>query len=106
MTDTETPTQHTPGPWIVSESERKCLAIFPGNDKDRPRALCSIAWVLSWNDTANDSANARLIAAAPELLAVLKDVQLALLTGASLKADADLQIRIGDTIAKATGLAA
>jgi hypothetical protein len=54
---------------MVSQNERKALAIFPANEKGRPRALCSIAFVQSWNDTADDMANARLIAASPVLLA-------------------------------------
>lgn len=74
-------TGHTPGPWVVSESEKKCLAIFPGNEHGRPRALCSIAWVQSWNDTADDAANARLIAAAPDLLDAITNLMNGVDTG-------------------------
>lgn len=57
-------TQHTPGPWKVEFSqisapdEKKCIVQFGFNIRENPQAL----------------ANARLIAASPDLLGALKDV--------------------------------
>lgn len=57
----DTKTAHTPTPWMVSEGEKYPQTIFPANEHGGPRALCSIAWVSSWNNTANDAANAKFI---------------------------------------------
>lgn len=85
---------HTPAPWVVSESEKKCLAIFPGNEHGRPRALCSIAWVQSWNDTADDAANAAFICRAVNchdelldvLVRVMKEIEHGGASGTALRA--------------------
>lgn len=53
--------KHTPGPWVVEETE-DTFFILQGEDSDQ------IATV----DKAFDAGNARLIAAAPELLEALK----------------------------------
>ena len=57
---------HTPGPWLVREPEDGELhEIYAENGGD---LICYPVW------TANQQANVPLIAAAPELLAALKDV--------------------------------
>jgi len=65
-------TQHTPGPWKVKQSQGATLRLFGGPHIQAGRR--TIAWPdfpsVSENDTSE--ANARLIAAAPDLLAALK----------------------------------
>jgi hypothetical protein len=57
--------KHTPGPWVVSEHTMHGYEVWARRNSGSMRvALCG---------TANfDEANARLIAAAPELLTALK----------------------------------
>ena len=63
MNDTkEKHATHTPGPWGYSEGE-----IYRGNNP--------IASVIP-SFTAEDEANARLIAAAPEMLEVLREIEM------------------------------
>lgn len=66
-------TKHTPGPWEVKESceplstgwnDPKCLVLVNGE----------LLADLSFMDDGSHSANAHLIAAAPELLEALKDI--------------------------------
>jgi hypothetical protein len=56
-------TQHTPGPWKAVRASHGVVDIFDNNDHD-------IVTLFG----CNREANARLIAAAPELLAVLQDL--------------------------------
>jgi len=66
-------TKHTPGPWRVEDDVQGCKNIFAGTDAfatvhaDRD----SVAYTHGI-DEAEDAANARLIAAAPDLLAMLQ----------------------------------
>lgn len=70
--------QHTPGPWILSEYEvrhpitfelRKGCEIFC---KDNNRVVCEIPdYHFHKEDVANQSADARLITTAPEILEAL-----------------------------------
>jgi len=55
-------TSHTPGPWEVFESHTGIYIL----DSAEQAAVCKLEWCLE------AEANARLIASAPELLAVLK----------------------------------
>ena len=57
--------KHTPGPWTVAG---------PSGDLEiwSREAHKSIAFLASYPDPANEAANARLIAAAPELLEALE----------------------------------
>lgn len=73
MTDSQSPQPaHTPGPWIAAaygdygDYDGKCRVIL-GEGGDIRTAV-----VLGFNNPEN-AANARLIAAAPELLAVLRE---------------------------------
>ena len=54
---------HTPGPWFVNED---CVE-GPG-----PEGARDVTVAVVYGDNADRAANARLIAAAPELLAALK----------------------------------
>jgi hypothetical protein len=56
---------HTPGPWAVAVEDDKSVVVYEAVTLANTD-IC----VMSWNN--NDAANARLIAAAPELLEALK----------------------------------
>lgn len=60
-------TKHTPGPWTVKG--RKMEARIHGNVEGGPVAI--VPYVTEWASNVYDEANARLIAAAPDLLAAL-----------------------------------
>ena len=60
----KTNTKHTPGPWEAFASHAGLYVI----DSAEQGAICKIEWCLE------DEANARLIAAAPELLQAIKDL--------------------------------
>jgi len=67
----QTEVKHTPGPWRFSEGdkERRAMSeVFKKNDKTFQIALVTCEWS-NPHARAEDIANARLIAAAPELLA-------------------------------------
>jgi hypothetical protein len=74
--------KHTPGPWTLETVRTSCgichkVGPFPGKRKeDKPRHACLYADYPSKGNPPDDEleANARLIAAAPELLAALKAV--------------------------------
>lgn len=59
--------QHTPGPWGFSKYAGRDYGIFPDDSGGE------LALVRGDHDNEQQLANARLIAAAPELLAALKD---------------------------------
>ena len=71
--------EHTPGPWYVGSRDKEfCLAVHseaPGLSGYRAADVCRV-----WHTRENAAlrsigeANARLIAAAPELLAALEDL--------------------------------
>lgn len=64
---------HTPGPWVIHDTD-VALEIHPSNDDD---GLIVIADVYG-GDTDAGQANARLIKAAPDLLAMCKASLLAM----------------------------
>ena len=90
--------QHTPGPWIVRNIATRYHYIGPANDSGAP----SFAAVFGEFHASEDqtAANARLISAAPDLLAALREC-LACEFAVTDKA-AIAQARAA--IAKATGL--
>ncbi len=62
---------HTPGPWRVvdyGDDDREVLAVH----RDRENRICFMAAPGSEGDAERIAADARLIAAAPQLLAALK----------------------------------
>lgn len=97
--------QHTPGPWFALENDPKH---FPGHGYRVNRNKDGFAWDLAHICNApNGSANARLIAAAPELLDALQAMtEIAEMTIGWLptppNADGPL-IQARAAIAKATG---
>ena len=119
-------TQHTPGPWVaiypkarnfhdgnditsyavMSEKTRRQLREEGREHYDRSNEDVNNVGIVSyqfWRDMKDDEAkaNARLIAAAPELLEELKRVREVI-----AEADQDLLNGIDAVIAKATGSAA
>ena len=117
--------KHTPGPWRVDDSDEEDLKVV-----GRPTWKCKRYGVLgewdvcrvdelNWDNTGEVAANARLIAAAPELLEALKawdrwdyEVQSAKANGESVYSFQDLvYMRVKasqlsyDAIQKATGAA-
>lgn len=58
---------HTPGPWIISRGMGVQIALDTGTPNEP-----SARFVAAVHDIPEREANARLIAAAPELLAALK----------------------------------
>ena len=69
-------TKHTPGPWKIDDATDLPLAVIVGNDEsdEDGMGICEIGAPTQTRDEAapEQFANARLIAAAPRLLAELK----------------------------------
>jgi hypothetical protein len=97
--------KHTPGPWIEKEWT-ECLTIFPhkGNEDEPGYPLATVHKDPKHGFTADRArANARLIAAAPDLLAALENLLNPIEKG--WKVD-DMTVRIEEAraaIAKARG---
>lgn len=92
---------HTPGPWTLGDDP--CVIESEHADND----LGFVAMVLpspelSWDMTGEREANARLIAAAPELLAALQSIMSGQLCG-NVDTDAQRFQAARAAIAKATG---
>ena len=68
-------TQHTPGPWVAWKDHNTPWAIMPHDDSPAyiTRHSCGIATLEEWPGSETE-ANARLIAAAPDLLAALEAI--------------------------------
>lgn len=64
-------TKHTPGPWIVASDKTSVLQVTPDTDSPFP---CVVDCASGYNAMSFGEAkeNARLIAAAPDLLAALE----------------------------------
>src|ERR1700722_6177446 len=69
----ETKISHTPGPWYVRPARRHVWDVRSSNDP-APSLYCTVEE--GWGPSAGEvaEANARLIAAAPELLACLLEL--------------------------------
>jgi hypothetical protein len=61
-------TKHTPGPWEVMKNEP---TVIRGHNRDKPYSF-SLAETMGYKE--NREANARLIAAAPDMLDILEQV--------------------------------
>lgn len=62
-------TKHTPGPWYVIKGAYNSIRI---SDRPEDKRLAGIAQITEWAKSEVREANARLIAAAPELLDALQ----------------------------------
>jgi hypothetical protein len=62
-------TQHTPGPWVALSTHPGQYAIIPTKHQKHEN-MWTLAYIRDFQ--SNDKANARLIAAAPELLEALQ----------------------------------
>lgn len=70
----EDPTKHTPGPWSVGRRSKKGHYRFIDADDGWLELARVVVRPEGYeNDRASGAANARLIAAAPDLLAALKE---------------------------------
>jgi hypothetical protein len=72
MTTTQTKTKYTPGPWAFDNSG----FVYPSNNGQHPSEKDMICQFFSKSerDFDNCEANAKLIAAAPDLLEALKEM--------------------------------
>ena len=61
--------KHTPGPWVLHPTALHPAVRSVGTAETGPRRICTVG---TMNGNPVDKANARLIAAAPELLEALK----------------------------------
>ncbi len=97
--------KHTPGPWAFTEGdvERRAMSeVFKAKDKTYGIALVNCEWS-NPSARAEDIANARLIAAAPDLLAACKSIMELLLNGSPTVPSAPIKAGVLDAIAKAEG---
>lgn len=97
--------KHTPGPWHIHNKPNVTKAELPwiGGSTGRPIAFITHESVLN-SDMARTAANARLIAAAPELLELLKEARAIIAYNADLRDEDWLMLdRISAAIAKAEG---
>lgn len=69
-------TTHTPGPWKVSFNGNDDVLVFAESVSDSPRCVAKLNMALHRH--LECSANARLIAGAPDLLAALQAIELRL----------------------------
>jgi len=65
--------KHTPGPWAIEQCGENTIKVFKATDKRRGRIATIKTKDSSWLEL--DEADAKLIAAAPELLAVLEEAE-------------------------------
>jgi len=84
--------KHTPGPWEVRQAETGHTAVYPHGGRER---IADIYCPLDIN--GNHAANARLIAAAPELLEACKSIL------KDYGYDSSIRLQLSEVIAKAEG---
>lgn len=97
---------HTPGPWVVTPGD----SVVAIHSEDGKRVAATNTQTYYQKYTETDMANARLIAAAPDLLAALKDAMRSSRKDFKSGPDGDRQYREAyaeqfAAIAKATGAA-
>lgn len=94
--------KHTPGPWFVYYGRpRNSRAVFVCHDDVAAGGRVAIAQAI----ISNEDANARLIAAAPDLLEALKALHAAVAASKTMEGReyVSLGIQVNDAIAKAEG---
>jgi hypothetical protein len=100
--------KHTPGPWVVTDKDNGIE--FGVDTAGGEWGICTVAGgageTLKHDSQDASAANARLIAAAPELLDALKALVGLARMGAAPLSDYKAALRVADeAIAKATGTA-
>jgi hypothetical protein len=92
--------EHSPGPWRVHEDDPKLIVCFYEGNLKHPML---VAKSHNWGEPEVSDANARLIAAAPDMLAALKLAEMILST-VSLRTEmhAKAIAAVHDAIQKAT----
>jgi len=85
--------QHTPGPWILNGSTVSGKDLVDGRGDYNESPICTISH--SYRNPGVDNANARLIAAAPEILTALYNTVDALLQRSREDGDLDFWNRGG-----------
>ena len=97
---------HTPGPWLVESDPMHfdTLSTVVGGVKKKAKGIerQMIVQVGGWAEWREQEANARLIAAAPELLEALKDLRAAIKSQGVISTVKALS-KADAAIAKATG---
>ena len=66
--------KHTPGPWQRISSTINRIDIVTCDKDDQPNGRVASIHRVAWCNEGEENANARLIAAAPQLLEALEDV--------------------------------
>ena len=106
----ENNSKHTPGPWSLERAESNRVMHFDDDSQTHYRhvAYCGSDWDTGRTGERDkeDTANARLIASAPDLLAALKALHAAIdIPGAAKPTAAERAAwsLAGDAIAKAEG---
>lgn len=98
---------HTPTPWRIAtrdSSEGFFIVEQNGGERDDgDRSSYRVAHVIDYNDRAENEANARLIAAAPELLAALRETLRVLEACTTAEYSKAIKDDAHAAIAKATG---
>jgi hypothetical protein len=90
--------KHTPGPWVVDGKQ----AWVTQGTRDLP--IAALLWPTSLRSEDETMANARLIAAAPELLEALIDLRRQVHEACARDGEGDFETgRAAASIAKATG---
>lgn len=90
---------HTPEPWLIDRSDYSAICIADENGL----VICDLPMlgVIGQEQMAEVDANAKLIAAAPEMLAALRDIMDGQIGGA-VDYDADRFVAARKALAKAT----
>lgn len=96
-------TKHTPGPWVVETTNT-----LPGECADNVHRLCYPGYRIHgicaiWNNTRTSKANAQLIAAAPAMYAIIKDMREAFYVKGTRKALLEVMERSKNVLAQAEG---
>jgi len=62
--------KHTPAPWLINVKDKFCYEDWLYITDDKDRVICKVS--SNWEQLNVNEANAKLIAAAPELLGALR----------------------------------
>jgi hypothetical protein len=93
---------HTPGPWSVARTGDLRLAVY-GKSNKHPISVFAVGDTDDTEELPNAEANARLIAAAPELLEALCEARDFIENIGDPTFETELQRKVRAAIAKAEG---